>query len=67
MNDDAPDLHDRNGPPQPLAAPGGRRRYSPPRLADLGDLRRLTAAGNAASSADLGGTWPNMQKLSMLG
>ena len=67
MNDDAPDLHDRNGPPQPLAAPGERRRYRPPRLTDLGDLRRLTAAGNPASQADLGGTWPNMQKLTMLG
>lgn len=44
-----------------------RKRYSAPKLSVLGDLRRLTAAGNPASQADLGGTWPNMQKLTMLG
>ncbi len=44
-----------------------RRRYSAPKLSVLGDLRQLTAAGNPASQADLGGTWPNMQKLTMIG
>lgn len=67
MNDDIPELSDcdRNG--EALAQCRGRLRYRTPRLSDLGELRRLTAAGNTASTADLGGSWRNMQKLTMLG
>ena len=67
MNDDIPDLPDRVRAGEAHAPRRGRLRYTGPALSDLGDLRRLIAAGNAASSADLGGTWPNMQKLTMLG